>query len=229
LHSSAWAAGRTLSFIPQRYSSPSELGPRHYSPRAKKISRLKKVHLSRLSDQLDQFRSQLRLQKLQAAVWRSRGSTAPLPLRSLMFATQKLSNKSMKAATRIRAATLANIDLSLWSIRFLLPVCARRGLLVEHLLHVADFTLHLPACFFHRAAIAHRPSTSAGAQTRRPAPMTITSRISASKARLWCDHNSVLKSSATAEDENQDKRARYGNNQRPDAPEAVGEECEHYP
>jgi hypothetical protein len=32
--------------------------------------------------------------------------------------------------------------------------CARRGLLVEHLLHVADFTLHLPACFFHRAAIA---------------------------------------------------------------------------
>lgn len=40
-----------------------------------------------------------------------------------------------------------------WSVRLLLPVCARRGLLVEHLLHVADFTLHLPACFFHRAAI----------------------------------------------------------------------------
>jgi hypothetical protein len=26
--------------------------------------------------------------------------------------------------------------------------------LLEHLLHVADFALHLPACFFHRAAIA---------------------------------------------------------------------------
>jgi hypothetical protein len=71
-----------------------------------------------------------------------------------MFATQKLSNKSMKACDKDSAATFANIDLSLWSVSFLLPVCARRGLLVEHLLHVADFTLHLPACFFHRAAIA---------------------------------------------------------------------------
>ena len=31
---------------------------------------------------------------------------------------------------------------------------SRFGLLVEHLLHVADFTLHLSACFFHCAAIA---------------------------------------------------------------------------
>jgi hypothetical protein len=31
---------------------------------------------------------------------------------------------------------------------------SRFGLLVEHLLHVADFTLHLPACFFHCATIA---------------------------------------------------------------------------
>jgi hypothetical protein len=28
------------------------------------------------------------------------------------------------------------------------------GLLLEHFLQVADFTLHLPACFFHCAAIA---------------------------------------------------------------------------
>jgi hypothetical protein len=31
-------------------------------------------------------------------------------------------------------------------------------------------------------------------------------------ARLWCDHNSDLKSSATAENENQDERAHHGNN-----------------
>jgi hypothetical protein len=31
---------------------------------------------------------------------------------------------------------------------------SRFGLLVEDLLHVADFALHLPACFFDRAAIA---------------------------------------------------------------------------
>src|SRR5437762_12285648 len=37
--------------------------------------------------------------------------------------------------------------------RFFLLIRAIRGLLVEHLLHVTDFTLHLPACFFHRAAI----------------------------------------------------------------------------
>ena len=69
------------------------------------------------------------------------------------------------------------------------------------------------------------------AQTRRPATDddNVEDLRVGRRARLWCDHNSDLKRSATAEDENQDKRARYGNNQGPDAPEAVGEECEHYP
>ena len=47
--------------------------------------------------------------------------------------------------------------------------------------------------------------------------------------RLGCDHNGDLKSSTTAQNENQDERAYHGNNQGTDAPEAVGEECEHYP
>jgi hypothetical protein len=46
--------------------------------------------------------------------------------------------------------------------------------------------------------------------------------------RLGCDHNDDLKSSATAQDENQDDRAYHGDNQGTYAPEAVGEECEHY-
>ena len=46
--------------------------------------------------------------------------------------------------------------------------------------------------------------------------------------RLGCGHNGDLKSSATAEDENQHKRAYHGNNQGTDAPKSVGEECEHY-
>jgi hypothetical protein len=46
--------------------------------------------------------------------------------------------------------------------------------------------------------------------------------------RLGWDHNGDLKSSATAQDENQHDRAYYGNNQGTDAPQAVGEECEHY-
>jgi hypothetical protein len=50
-----------------------------------------------------------------------------------------------------------------------------------------------------------------------------------SAGRLGCDHNGNLESSATAQDENQHERAYHGNNQGTDAPEAVGEECEHYP
>jgi hypothetical protein len=46
--------------------------------------------------------------------------------------------------------------------------------------------------------------------------------------RLGCGHNGDLKSSATAQDENQDERSNNGNNQGTDAPQAVGEECEHY-
>ena len=46
--------------------------------------------------------------------------------------------------------------------------------------------------------------------------------------RLGCDHNGDLKSSATPQDENQDERSNNGNNQGTDAPQAVGEECEHY-
>jgi hypothetical protein len=47
--------------------------------------------------------------------------------------------------------------------------------------------------------------------------------------RLGCDHSGDLKSSATAQDENQHERAYHGNNQGTDAPEAVGEEREHLP
>jgi hypothetical protein len=47
--------------------------------------------------------------------------------------------------------------------------------------------------------------------------------------RVGCDHNGDLKSSTTAQNENQDERAYHGNDQGTDAPEAVGEECEHYP
>jgi len=45
---------------------------------------------------------------------------------------------------------------------------------------------------------------------------------------LGCGHNGDLKSSATAEDENQHKGAYHGNNQGTDAPKSVREECEHY-
>jgi hypothetical protein len=41
--------------------------------------------------------------------------------------------------------------------------------------------------------------------------------------RLGWDHNGDLKSSATAQNENQDERAHHGNNQGTDAPETVGE------
>ena len=44
---------------------------------------------------------------------------------------------------------------------------------------------------------------------------------------MGCDHNGDLKSSTTAQNENQDERAYHGNDQGTDAPEAVGEECEH--
>jgi len=69
------------------------------------------------------------------------------------------------------------------------------------------------------------------AQTRRPAADddgVEDFRVERAK-RLGCDHNGDLKSSATAQDENQQERAYHGNNQGTDAPEAVGEECEHYP
>jgi hypothetical protein len=46
---------------------------------------------------------------------------------------------------------------------------------------------------------------------------------------VGCDHNGDLKSSTTAQNENQDERAYQRNDQGTDAPEAVGEECEHYP
>jgi hypothetical protein len=46
--------------------------------------------------------------------------------------------------------------------------------------------------------------------------------------RVGCDHYGDLKSSATAQNENQDERAYHGNGQGTDAPESVGEECELY-
>ena len=69
------------------------------------------------------------------------------------------------------------------------------------------------------------------AQTRRPtADDDGVEDLRVKRAgRLGCDHNGDLESSATAQDENQDERAHQGNNQGTDAPEAVGEECEHYP
>ena len=69
------------------------------------------------------------------------------------------------------------------------------------------------------------------AQTRRPAADDdgVEDFRVGRAGRLGCDHNGDLKSSATAQDENQDERAYHGNNQGTDAPEAVGEECEHYP
>jgi hypothetical protein len=47
--------------------------------------------------------------------------------------------------------------------------------------------------------------------------------------RLRRDHNSRLKSSAAAENKDQNQRAHHRNNQRTDATQTVGEECEHYP
>ena len=87
------------------------------------------------------------------------------------------------------------------------------------------------SCIAHKHAAETSTEHERRAQTRRPA--TDDDNVEDFRvgrgARLWCDHNSDLKSSAAAEDEYQDKRARYRNNQGPDAPEAVGEECEHYP
>jgi len=69
------------------------------------------------------------------------------------------------------------------------------------------------------------------AQPRRPA--ADDDRVKNFRVRragwLGCDHSADLKSSATAQDENQHKRAYHGNNQGTDAPKSVGEECEHYP
>ena len=52
------------------------------------------------------------------------------------------------------------------------------------------------------------------AQTRRPATDDdgVENFRVGRGGRLGCDHNSDLKSSATAEDENQDERAHHGNN-----------------
>jgi hypothetical protein len=84
-------------------------------------------------------------------------------------------------------------------------------------------------------AYKHTAQTSAEherrAQTRRPAADddgVEDFRVGRS-GRLRCDHNGDLKSSATAQGENQHERTYHGNNQGTDAPEAVGEECEHYP
>ena len=68
-------------------------------------------------------------------------------------------------------------------------------------------------------------------RTRRPAADDdgVEDLRVAGPGRLGCDLNGDLKSSATAQDENQDERAHHGNNQGTEAPEAVGKECEHYP
>ena len=75
------------------------------------------------------------------------------------------------------------------------------------------------------------PSHERRAQSRRPAADDdgVEDFRVGRAGRVGCDHNGDLKSSATAQDENQDERAYHGNNQGTDAPEAVGEECEHYP
>jgi hypothetical protein len=84
-------------------------------------------------------------------------------------------------------------------------------------------------------AYKHTAQTSAEhecrAQTRRPAADDdgVEDFRVGRAGRLRCDHNGDLKSSATAQNENQHERAYHGNNQGTDAPEAVGEECEHYP
>src|SRR6476620_3394904 len=77
----------------------------------------------------------------------------------------------------------------------------------------------------------HRPSTSAALSPAGPPPMTMASRTSASERRDgWAaTMTAILKSSATAQNENQHERAHHGNNQGTDATEAVGEECEHDP
>jgi len=69
------------------------------------------------------------------------------------------------------------------------------------------------------------------AQTRRPAADddSVEDYRVGREGRLGCDHNSDLKSSATAQDENQYERAYHRNNQGTDTPKSVGEECEHYP
>src|SRR5258708_9733601 len=61
--------------------------------------------------------------------------------------------------------------------------------------------------------------------------MTMASRTSASEERDgWgVTITGILKSSATAQNENQHERSDHGNNQGTDAPEAVGEEREHLP
>ena len=77
----------------------------------------------------------------------------------------------------------------------------------------------------------HRPSTSAALRPAGPPPMTMASRTSASEERDgWgVTITAILKSSATAQNENQHERSDHGNNQGTDAPEAVGEEREHLP
>jgi hypothetical protein len=63
------------------------------------------------------------------------------------------------------------------------------------------------------------------AQARRPAADDDgVEDLRIERARgVGCNHNGDLKSSATAQNENQDERAHHGNNQGTDAPEAVGE------
>jgi len=78
------------------------------------------------------------------------------------------------------------------------------------------------------SSVVHRAASSkCAARGSRDDDRVEDFRVGRAK-RLRCDHNGDLKSSATAQDENQDERGHYGNNQGTDAPEAVGKECEHY-
>ena len=83
----------------------------------------------------------------------------------------------------------------------------------------------------YKHAAQTSPEHERGAQTCRSAANDdgVEDFCVGRAGRLGCDHNGDLKSSATAQDENQDERAYHRNNQGTDAPEAVGEECEHYP
>src|SRR4029077_13196458 len=81
-------------------------------------------------------------------------------------------------------------------------------------------------CIAHKDAAQTSTEHERRAQTRWPATdHDGVENFRVGKARrMRCYHNSDLKSSATAEDENQDERAHNGNDQGTDAPKSVGEE-----
>jgi hypothetical protein len=87
------------------------------------------------------------------------------------------------------------------------------------------------SCIAHKHTAQTSAEHECRAQTSRPAADDngVENFCVRRGGRLGCDHKGDLKSSATAQDENQHERAYHGNNQGTDAPEAVGEECEHYP